>query len=476
MLQLGQYKLAKGYLKAFTVRYVLLILLNLIINIICTLLLDVLIAIAITIIGLIIVFVAVIKVKRKTPLVFTYRIMRLLITVLLLNFALTFVATLWLIILAQSIVVLAANYGIFPIQLLINNKFINQARKKLIKRKDLIIIGITGSYGKTSVKTILYSLLSSKFNVVSSPSSYNTPLGLSLTVNKYLKDNTQVLICEMGARRRGEINRLCKIVNPQYAILTGIGQAHMATFKCIENIVATKSELLAFLPVDGYAIINSCDDYISSLTSACKCKYTLSGINKGDIYAANIVSSSIGTTFDIIYEDKSYSCSTRLLGEHNVNNIMLAVSLCLKLNIPIDEIIKGIKLLEAVPHRLQLINGGNCVIIDDSYNANVKGVYEGIRVLNSFSERKIVISCGIVELGSSQYIENYQYAKELASVCDVILCYGVNSNAIYEGAISFNYAAKCIKCNNLDDCMLKLSQLRQNNDCIMFTNDLTDDL
>lgn len=476
MLQLGQYKLAKGYTKSFSLKYILMLLMCIIICIVTGLFLDDMLMRITTAVALLAMAIKLFTLKRKTPLVFTYRILRLAICVIVINYALTFFIPLWLVIIIQALIVIFANYTNYPVQHLINNKFIKQAKIKLNKRSDLIIIGITGSYGKTSTKVILHNLLSSKYKVVSSPNSFNTPLGLAITVNKYLKDDTQVLICEMGARKVGDIRQLCEIVNPKYAILTGIGAAHLQTFKNIDAIVKTKSELLQWLSQDGFAVINSNDECSYRLSKVCKCRYSFAGINNGDIHANSIVTDSEGTTFGIFYQNKTYSCNTRLLGEHNISNILLAVLLSLELGVPMQDITNSIYTLQPVPHRLQMIKSSNCTIIDDSYNANAEGVKQGIKVLSGFSGRKIVISCGIVELGTSQYSINYDYGKQLSTVCNYIFCYGVNSKAINSGAIDGSSNIVSVICASLDDCMNKLKEIRHFGDIIMFTNDLTDDL
>ena len=152
-----------------------------------------------------------------------------------------------------------------PLENRINGQFFERARKKLESRPDLIKIGITGSYGKTSTKFVLRDILSQKYRVLATPASFNTPMGLSRVINEQLKGEHQIFIAEMGARHVGDIKELCELVHPKYGLLTSVGPQHLETFGSIENIAGTKYELIEALPSDGIAFFSSDGSYVDRL-------------------------------------------------------------------------------------------------------------------------------------------------------------------------------------------------------------------
>ena len=178
--------------------------------------------------------------------------------------------------------------------------FYNKAKRKLKSYNNLTVIGITGSYGKTSSKNILNEILSSKYITRPTPKNYNTPYGLMMTINNYLDKFDEVLIAEMGAYTTGRIKNLCDFVHPKYGILTIIGEAHLETFGTRENICKTKFELIESLPEDGVAILNMDDEYQVKyeLKNKVKVKWISIKNNKADVYATNIKCGNFGMSFD----------------------------------------------------------------------------------------------------------------------------------------------------------------------------------
>ena len=136
--------------------------------------------------------------------------------------------------------VLAANFLNKPIEKAINRWFINDAKRILKSCPDLTVIGVTGSYGKTSVKFILKTLLEARFNVLATPESYNTPMGVVITVRNHLRATHEVFVCEMGARHVGDIKEICDIVHPNHGIITSVGPQHLETFFTLDNVKKTK--------------------------------------------------------------------------------------------------------------------------------------------------------------------------------------------------------------------------------------------
>ena len=146
----------------------------------------------------------------------------------------------------------------------INNSYVNDARRIIGEMPSLKVVGITGSYGKTSTKHYLNRILSEQFNVVMTPGSFNTPMGVTRTIREMLKPYTEIFICEMGAKQRGDIKEICDIVHPQYGIITAVGEQHMESFKSIENVQRTKFELADALPADGFCVVNDDFPYVAN--------------------------------------------------------------------------------------------------------------------------------------------------------------------------------------------------------------------
>ncbi len=441
-----------------------------------------------------------VKNKPKVPLVLTKRIWRLIITFVILTTLTSVVLIILVNLLAipfRSNLLAHFRYAILclspilvpylvhlafrvnePIEKLINKKYFNDCKKTLQNRPDLIKIAITGSYAKTSVKNILEKLLSEKYSVLSSPESYNTPMGIVKTV-KRLKDDHQILICEMGARRVGDIKELSSMVNHDIAVITGITHQHLETFLTIDNIIKTKSEILKD-GFNGRAFISSDSKHTVGIYSSATCEKYLAGVKKNKnsfIYAEDIVTSENGTDFTIVYNDEKYKAHTVLLGEHNVSNIILASSVAISLGLTIQEIISSIDKLEMIPHRLELIKNSSGVnVIDDGYNANPDGVKHAIGVLKSFKGKKYVVTPGMVELGLGDYKFNFEMGTSLATVCDGVILVGRGGSLhIREGLLSSGYPSdKIFMVKDLNQAKEKLTELLKEGDTVLFSNDLPD--
>ncbi len=307
------------------------------------------------------------KQKEKKPLVITNRIKRmyitntvlfLLIAILSNNFDLKIgiIATSIYTFLTYIIVELI-NIINQPIEKSIQNKFYNSAKKRLKQNENLKIIGITGSYGKTSTKYIVSTILEQKYNVLMTPESYNTIMGVVRTINEHMKPEHQIFVCEMGARHIGDIKEICDLVEPNYAILTSIGPQHLDTFKTLENVKKTKMELVDAIKEDGLAFVNEEDENIKTIQITKKnIKYGLTKENC-EYYADNIQITEKGSSFDVHTKDGIISVKTKLLGSNNIINIVAAVSIAKELGLNDEQIKLGIRMLKPVPHRLELIRG-----------------------------------------------------------------------------------------------------------------------
>lgn len=364
-----------------------------------------------------------------------------------------------------------------------NRKYVRRAAKTLEEADNLIKIGLTGSYGKTSVKEILRTILSVKYNVLSTPASYNTPMGICKSVRRY--DGTQdVFIAEMGARRSGEIKELTDIVRPDYGILTGIGNQHLETFGTQDAILNTKYELVKGVKEGGTVIFDIDSENTYRLSERAKrdgkVKVICAGVDKERttrLYCEDVVTDVTGSVFRLCDGDKKLKVSTVLIGKHNVSNIMLAASASYELGLSLEEIAQGIALIKPIRHRLEVMkNEKGMIIIDDSYNSNVEGTIAALDVFAGFHGRKIVITPGLVELGRMEDLENFRFGRRLAKVADYAIIVGKpNAYKIRDGLLDEDFPYENIKIvSSLDEAIKHLSEISSEGDVVLFENDLPD--
>lgn len=335
---------------------------------------------------------------------------------------------------------LISNLVMIPIENLINKFYHLQAKRKL-KKYQPQIIGITGSCGKTSVKNYLFELLKEKYLVFMSPKSYNTVNGISMTLNQYLMLYNSLFILEIGATKVGDITELVNFTHPQYAIITEIVPQHLQTFKSIENIVQEKMQLVELLPSDGVAFINYDNKYLRNYKIQNDCKViTYGSTNDCDIYASNILMTLESLKFDVHYKDETFTIESKLLGRHNVNNLLAAIAFAKYIGVSNQEIADRVYQIEPVSHRLELKKGKDFLILDDAYNSNYLGFKNALEVLNLANDYKILLTPGIVELGKATKEIHYDLAKEIAKVCDeVILIDCPSSLYLYQGLRELGY-------------------------------------
>ena len=393
--------------------------------------------------------------QNKKKLVITKRIKRLIVTVTLLYLIPIVIVVinnklLWLGIFILAIMTYLNAFVVFigmiintPIERMIYNYYKRKAQNKLNSMPNLKIIGITGSYGKTSCKNILGEILNIKYNALPTPKNLNTYNGLIMTVNNYMDKFTDIFIAEMGAYVKGEIAGLCKLVKPKYGILTTIGTAHLESFGSEQNIIDGKFELIESLPKDGFAILNGDDLKQVNYKLKNKVKTIWIGITnkEADVVAENIKCSSKGTVFDVKFkgEPKTYHFETKLLGDHNVYNILSAIACGKEFGIDYADLQKAVKNVQPIEHRLQLKKIGNFNMIDNAYNSNPTGAKNAIKVLNTMPGKKIIVTPGMIELGSKEEEYNKIFGEQMVEFADldyVILIGEKKTKPIKEGLLS----------------------------------------
>ena len=379
--------------------------------------------------------------KAKKPLVYTPRVKRMFFTELLFTALVLglvsipafkgvkphetyFLMALALIYAFAPALCLVANLINKPVELSVNQYYTNDAKKILKKCPDLKIIGITGSYGKTSVKYYLTTLLKSKYNVLMTPESFNTPMGVVKTIRGSLKATDEIFVCEMGAKWVGDIKELCDIVHPHHGVITSIGPQHLESFKTLDAVKGTKFELADSLPEGGMLFLNGDDENIRD--HGCNRPYISYSIEgDADYVAFDLHVSERGTSFKVktrTGEEEEFS--TRLIGRHNVLNIVGAIAISHKMGISLKELRPAVRRLEGVPHRLQLSDKGGVTIIDDAYNSNPSGTKAALEALSLFDGYKILVTPGMVELGEKQDELNREFGRNSAAVCDYVVLVG----------------------------------------------------
>ncbi|AYD41048.1 UDP-N-acetylmuramoyl-tripeptide--D-alanyl-D-alanine ligase [Clostridium fermenticellae] len=437
------------------------------------------------------------NVKAKKPLVFTPRASRLFTTncILIVIFMLIgffisddliqFLLCLAVIQFFIWLVMLISSRINYPIEMHIQMGFKKDAAKKISSMDNLKVIGITGSYGKTSTKYFVKTILSEKYNTLMTPSSFNTPMGITKVIREDLTRQHEVFVCEMGARNIGDIKELCDIAHPSIGIITTIGPQHLATFKTMENIANTKYELIEALPEDGMAVLNMDNEYCKKMwdkTKIQKYGYSIENTeNAGGVFlrAENIKVSKKGLMFTIKGSDGlEIECNTKLLGKVNVSNILAGACIALKLGLTPEQIKRGIKRIEPVPHRLQILDTNNgLTVIDDAFNSNPSGSKEALETIKELTGgRKIVITPGMVELGDIEYEENKKFGKIMAKCCDYAILVGIKrTKPILEGLKEENFPHdRIIVTATLDEATQKFSKISKIGDIVLFENDLTD--
>lgn len=400
-------------------------------------------------------------------------------------FALIFVilnSLLFMTYLLQGYISLIANEIASPIEREINKGFYNIAKEKIKSREDLMVVGVTGSFGKTSTKFILGTILGEKYNVLNTPESYNTPMGLSKVINNDLRKEHELFIAELGARNIGDIKEVSELVQPKIGIITSIGPTHIETFKNIDNIMKTKYELIEELPTDGLAVFNYDNEYIRKLADKTfkeKILYGIENIEDLDFYAEDIIVSEKGSTFTIKdKDDNSIRCTTKLLGKHNIYNILAGVAVAKSLGLSLEQIKSGIEKIKPIPHRLNIITPDTgIIIIDDAFNSNPIGAKAALDVLSEFKEgKKIIVTPGMVELGTMEEEANKEFGINIGKICDYAILVGEErTKPIYEGLMEANFnKSNIFLVKNLDEATEYIQKLANPKDIVLFENDLPD--
>ncbi|MFH0764988.1 MAG: UDP-N-acetylmuramoyl-tripeptide--D-alanyl-D-alanine ligase [Calditrichota bacterium] len=394
-----------------------------------------------------------------------------------------------------GLIPIAALHILRPYEWLTQRRYLKQAQAILQEMKPLVI-GITGSYGKTGTKEILSALLAEKFNVFRPPGSYNTLMGVTRVVREGLRPYHEVFVVEMGAYRVGSITKLCELTRPQHGIITTIGVQHLERFKTQETIKRAKSELIKALPGGGIAVLNgdnqACREigseyggeviYFSVEGGGATPPYPLlpaGGELKRGVRLTDIVISLSGSDFNVHFPDgKATPLHLPLLGRAAISNAAAAIALADRLGVPRTALKAALTRLPQVCHRLELIRRSDGVIIlDDAFNSNPIGAACALEVLSQAKTgRRILVTPGMVELGDLEAEANYQFGRQAALACDLALLVGLKRiEPIRQGLLKEGFNAAMIwTAPTLQEGLDRLQSYLKPGDVLLLENDLPD--
>ncbi len=308
------------------------------------------------------------------------------------------------------------------------NMIIWYAGRKIQRNSHLRVIGITGSFGKTTVKEFVSHLLSQKYRTLKTPGNTNTDIGVARFLLKSDLKNIDVLVIEMGAYRVGEIKKICRMVRPQIGILTSIAEQHLSLFGSIENIQTTKYELLRSIPSTGYVITNADNPYCLSLLSTLNCKkietFGTDPDRKPDYLIKDIKGSPEHIDCEVIYAGLPLRLSAPVRGSHQALNIAPAVMVAGHMGISDEEIRKALlSLPRDLKTSISIYPYGAAIIIDDSYNANPDGFRAALDILSMYpsTRKRIVITRGMMELGERSGEIHERIGEEITFCADELV-------------------------------------------------------
>ena len=317
----------------------------------------------------------------------------------------------------SAVVLMVQPFAVFG-----RNMILSRARAKRAQMKNLKVVGITGSYGKTTTKEILSHILSARFRVAKTKEHQNSEIGVSRAILDNLKPEHEVFVCEMGAYNKGGIKLLAGIAQPQIAVLTGANEQHLATFGSMENLLSAEGgkELVAALPADGVAIFNGANAHAKKLYEETTKKKVLCGPG-GMVSAENVQAEQEKITFRIVEQGGGgVLVETPLLGSHNAENVLLAAAVALELGMTLEEITQALRTLPQSAGAMTLKGGkGGLHIIDSSYSANPSGILADLEYLKVWPGKKVVVMPSLIELGEASKEAHERIGRKIAEVCDL---------------------------------------------------------
>jgi UDP-N-acetylmuramoyl-tripeptide--D-alanyl-D-alanine ligase len=377
----------------------------------------------------------------------------------------------------------AANALLVPVQRLENERYVRAARAKLEDVAPLVV-GISGSFGKTTTKACVAAALDPNGPTYPTPASFNSFLGVVRAINEGLERRHETFVVELGSYRIGDITEICDLVKPSIGILTSLGPAHLERFGSMDAIEQAEGELADALPADGLFVTDAADERclrVARERTACPVLlFSTAPHPEADLWAEEIAVGSGGTEFRLCWRDgtEPVRVASRLLGEPNVANLLAAAAVAHHLGVTGPQIARALKRVAPPAHRLQpIVNAqAGIVVIDDSYNSNPIGAAAALDVLRAHdAKRRILVTPGMVELGEDEARENRAFGVAAASVCDICILSGPLAPHIRAGLLDAGYdEGQIVMTPDGPTAHAAVAKLGQSGDVMLFENDLPD--
>lgn len=385
--------------------------------------------------------------------------------------------------LAAPLAVLLAGYLLLPLERSIYHGFLREAAGRMGTYPGRVV-GITGSYGKTTTKFITARLLESHYRVLKTPDGVNTTMGITRVIRTELSDAHEVFVVELAAYGPGEIREVCDILHPRLAILTTVGVQHLERFGTPARIAEAKYELLAALPPGGSAVVNADDPVCLELAHRAQAdgkRVILYGTGEAAgelaVRGADVKVSARGASFRVTAGGKTAVFETRLLGRWNLSNILAGMAAALEWGVPLSAMREAVAGLRPPPRRLEVREEGGIVKILDVANANPRGAQAALEVLSQFEGgSRILITPGLVELGPIQAEENRRLGQAAASVCDYVVLVGPEqTRPIRQGLLEGGFPSdRVLLARHADEVADGLAGIVRPGDILLYENRLPD--
>ncbi|HOV49861.1 MAG TPA: UDP-N-acetylmuramoyl-tripeptide--D-alanyl-D-alanine ligase [Candidatus Cryosericum sp.] len=432
------------------------------------------------------------RTPAKKPLVMTGRAWRLLSSTMVVDAGLVVCgwyldkpaayAVLAILPLVTPVVLLVGRMLVEPVEALIRRWFIRDAQR-ILRQYDPVVIGVTGSYGKTSTKYFIEQLLQSRYHVLKTPASYNTAMGITRTVREQLRPEHEVFVVELAENEPGGFGHLLEIVPCDLSVVTSVGIQHLEEFGSADVIERTMKDFVAMPQSGGAVILNGDDPVLAQVPSphdktiirVC----TAGGDTAGAFCADKIVAGPDGLAFEVrdSSEHTRYQFNTSVLGRYNVINVLLALAVARQLDVSWEELQARASLLKSPPHRLEILTTSPGVrVIDDAFNANPAGFAMAMEVLASFPPRRILVTPGLVSLGPLEEAANRQAGMQAAKAADLVVLVGArHTQPLRDGLTAAGFPVEAIvSVRSLDEVTHLIGTIVRPGDTVLFENDLPD--
>lgn len=397
-----------------------------------------------------------------------------------------------LLLLLAPLMLVGANVLLRPVEAHLRRRFVARARRTLMDAGPTVI-GITGSYGKTSTKFILQHLLNGRFRAGATPKSYNTLMGVCLAINRDLAEDRSLdyYIVEMGAYVPGEIAEICALARPSISMVTAIGPQHLERFGSIANIVSAKYEIISALPAAGLGAFPRDNPHLRDmaarghpdtvLTVSCADAPVDAKPDDPRLVATSIEESLDGLRFTVVDRrcGERVDFETALLGRHNVSNILLAAVVALHEGMSLREIAWRARSLQPAEARLaRQVTPAGITIINDGYSANPAGARHALRVLGMHSGRRLLVTPGMVELGDLMESGNRELGVEAAQYASEVILVGERqTRPLREGLLQAAFPPEQLQVmSSLQEAVAWYEENLSAGDAVLFLNDLPENM